>query len=103
MEGVMPSQPGKMHHMIRRMTAAGHFNALPAGILEIIKKTPHVAPGHLVTPRMGNHRHATGAIDPANRLFQRRPAMVDVTRLARRQVMLKERLETSRAMPIDTM
>jgi hypothetical protein len=50
------------------MTATSHLDALPATILEIFKKTPHVFARHLVTARMGNHRDTTSAIDPANGL-----------------------------------
>jgi hypothetical protein len=90
-----------MQDMVGRMTATGHFNPLPAYILEVIEKMAHFCPGHLVATGMGHYRNTTRAINPLDRSFQTDPAMIDISGFARRQIMLKT-LDTSRAMPIDT-
>ena len=84
MESIVPCETGKVQDMVRRMAATSHFNALSAHILEIIKEMAHFSTGHLVAAGMSHDRDTASTIDPLDRSFQTDPAMIDITRFARR-------------------
>lgn len=85
----MPGKTCEMQNIVGRVATACHLDTPTAHILEVIQKTPHFGTGHLVASRMCNDGNAASRVDPVYGVFERGPAMIDVTRFTRCQVVLK--------------
>src|SRR5450830_634294 len=69
-ESVVPCNFGVLVVLVRRMAAGNHFDGIAAKLLECIEQLAKFQQGKLISTRMCNHRHTTGADNPAYRLAQ---------------------------------
>jgi hypothetical protein len=73
---------GEARRVLLRVAARHHLDGLSAVALEVGQQRQLLVGREAVARRVGDHRHAAGAVDPAQRVAQAGPAVWHETRLA---------------------